>query len=70
MLNPDAVCRKCHQEIYDRYKKTPMAMGSGLALDGLDDEELSAKNLVHGASGITYRIAVKGRATVPEVRSR
>ncbi len=60
MLNPDAVCRKCHQEIYDRYKKTPMAMGSGPALDGLDDEELSAKNLVHGASGVTYRIAVKG----------
>ena len=60
MANPDAVCRTCHQQIYDRYEKTPMAMGSGLALDGLDDAELSAKNLVHGASGVTYRVSVRG----------
>ena len=60
MANPDAVCRQCHQQIYDRYEKTPMAMGSGLALDGLDDEELTAKNLVHDASGVTYRVSVKG----------
>jgi predicted CXXCH cytochrome family protein len=60
MLNPDAVCRNCHQQIYDRYEKTPMAMGSGLAIDGLDDTELGAKNLVHSTSGVTYRVSVKG----------
>ena len=60
MENPDAVCRRCHQQIYDRYKKTPMALGSGLALDGLDDAELSAKDLVHGSSGVSYHIGVKG----------
>jgi len=59
MLNPDAVCRNCHRQIYDRFEKTPMAIGSGLALVGLDDQELSAKNLVHGASGVTYRVTVR-----------
>jgi predicted CXXCH cytochrome family protein len=59
MLHPDAVCRSCHQQIYDRFEKTPMAMGSGLALDGLDDEELSAKDLVHAASGVMYRVRVR-----------
>jgi predicted CXXCH cytochrome family protein len=60
MLHPDAVCRKCHEQIYDRYKKTPMAMGSGLALDGLDDMELHARNLMHDASAVTYRVTVRG----------
>ncbi len=60
MQNPDAVCRNCHREIYDRYEKTPMAMGSGLALDGLDDAELSAKDLIHAASRVTYRVKVRG----------
>ena len=60
MANPDAVCAKCHQQIYDRYEKTPMALGSGLALDGLNDEELSAKDLVHVASGVRYHVGVSG----------
>ena len=60
MDNPDAVCRTCHREIYDRYERTPMALGSGLALDGLDDAELGAKDLVHGASGVRYHVGVKG----------
>ena len=59
LTHPNAICRKCHQQIYDRYEKTPMAMGSGLALDGLDDEELDAKDLVHGASGVKYHVGVR-----------
>ena len=59
MANPDAVCRKCHQQIYDKYETTPMAMGSGLALDGLDDTELSAQDLTHEASGVRYHVGVR-----------
>jgi hypothetical protein len=32
---PDAPCRGCHQQIYDRYEQTPMARASGRAIDGL-----------------------------------
>ena len=54
---PDAVCRSCHAQIYDRYERTPMAKGSGVAIDGLDAAELTAKNLTHAASGVTYRVS-------------
>lgn len=30
----DAVCAKCHQQIFDSYLATPMANASGLAVDG------------------------------------
>jgi predicted CXXCH cytochrome family protein len=60
MANPDQVCRSCHEKIYDSYERTPMAMGSGVAVDGLDDRELSAKNLTHASSGVTYRVSVRG----------
>jgi predicted CXXCH cytochrome family protein len=60
---PDAACRGCHREIYDRYERTPMAMGSGVAVDGLDAAEVGAKDLVHGASGVRYHVGVRdGRA--------
>ncbi len=36
-----------------------MAQGSGLAAAGLDRSELSAKDLVHGPSGVTYHIDVR-----------
>jgi hypothetical protein len=32
--DPDAQCAACHRSIYERYKKTPMAEGSGRAADG------------------------------------
>lgn len=35
LSNPDAVCATCHQAIYDRYEKTQMARGSGLAINAL-----------------------------------
>ncbi len=63
LATPDAACRSCHREIYDRYERTPMAMGSGLALDGLDKAELAAKDLMHGPSGVRYHVGVRdGRA--------
>ena len=33
--NPDAVCAKCHRQIYDKYQQTSMARGGGIATDGL-----------------------------------
>ena len=56
---PDLICRNCHQEIYDRYQQTPMAKGSGLAVDGLNATQLAAKDLVHRPSGVTYRVFLR-----------
>jgi len=48
---PDAACRGCHQQIYDRYEQTPMARASGRAIDGLREGRF-----VHGASGVRYQL--------------
>lgn len=56
---PDDACRTCHQEIYDRYEKTPMARGSGLAEDGLDAMELRARGFLHEPSGVRYSITLR-----------
>jgi tetratricopeptide (TPR) repeat protein len=70
LSHPDAVCRSCHQQIYDRYEQTPMAMGSGLAVNGLDPAQLTAKDLVHRPSGITYRVFLRdGQAYLAYNRS-
>jgi len=62
--DPNAVCAPCHQAIYERYRKTPMANASGLAVDGF----LPA-NFTHAASGISYRIAKQdGRVYLSFVR--
>jgi hypothetical protein len=56
--DPDAVCAKCHQEIYDGYKQTPMARASGFAADGLIPADFT-----HAASGVHYRVFLQnGRA--------
>ncbi len=56
--NPDAVCASCHQDIYTRYERTPMARASGPAIDGLLAGEFS-----HAASGIRYTLSLgEGRA--------
>jgi Flp pilus assembly protein TadD len=47
----DAICRNCHEQIYDRYQQTPMAHASGAAIDGL----LPGK-FVHKASGVSYKL--------------
>jgi len=50
-LDPNAVCASCHQEIYERYKTTPMANASGLAADGF-----LPGGFMHAASGVSYRM--------------
>ncbi len=53
----DQVCAPCHLEIYERYRKTPMANASGPAADGFRKGELQ-----HQASGVSYQILQeKGR---------
>lgn len=47
----DAACGACHREIYERYRKTPMANASGPAADGLIDADF-----VHQPSGVHYRV--------------
>jgi predicted CXXCH cytochrome family protein len=56
--DPDQACARCHQKIFDSYKKTPMAQASGLAADGLLPGEFT-----HAASGVRYRLFLRdGRA--------
>jgi hypothetical protein len=49
----DAVCAKCHEEIFRRYLATPMANASGLAVDGLE-----AGSFAHEPSGVEYRMFI------------
>ncbi len=51
LANPDAVCAGCHQAIYDRYERTPMARGSGVAADAFQPGTMH-----HAASNIDYRV--------------
>jgi hypothetical protein len=63
--NPDVVCASCHRAIYDRYERTPMARGSGVATDALQ-----AGSMHHGASGIDYRVFLRdGSAWMSFARS-
>jgi predicted CXXCH cytochrome family protein len=56
--DPDAACAKCHRQIYDRYKQTPMARASGAAIDGLIPGDFT-----HLASGIHYRLFLQDGRT-------
>ena len=49
--DPDAVCAKCHRQIYDEWKRTPMAHASGAAADGFIPADFT-----HAASGVHYRM--------------
>jgi hypothetical protein len=49
--DPNAACAPCHRNIYDRYRATPMANGSGPAADGFIPGDF-----VHSASGVHYRV--------------
>jgi predicted CXXCH cytochrome family protein len=51
LSNPDAVCASCHQAIYERYEKTSMARGSGLAAEGM-----IPGGFHHAASGVDYKV--------------
>jgi predicted CXXCH cytochrome family protein len=53
--DPDAVCASCHREIYERYRKTPMANASGPAADGFIPADFT-----HNASQVHYRVEDEG----------
>jgi predicted CXXCH cytochrome family protein len=50
--DPNTACARCHREIYERYRTTPMAHASGPAADGF-----IPANLIHIPSGIHYRVS-------------
>ncbi len=52
--DPDLACAQCHQAIFDRYRKTPMANASGPALDGL-----LTGGFTHPQSGVEYKVFVR-----------
>ena len=57
---PDVACRRCHEAIYDSYQRTPMARGSGVAVDNPAAIPASSESgFVHVPSGITYAIVVQ-----------
>lgn len=63
--DPDAACAKCHRQVYESYKSTPMARASGVATDGLIPGDFA-----HTASGIHYRLFLQdGRAWLSYQRS-
>ena len=49
--DPDAACAPCHRDIYERYRKTPMAHASGPAIEGVIPADFR-----HAASGVHYRV--------------
>ena len=49
--DPNTACALCHREIYERYRKAPMANASGPAIDGLIPADFT-----HAASGVHYRV--------------
>ncbi|WP_433975352.1 tetratricopeptide repeat protein [Tunturiibacter lichenicola] len=64
--NPDAVCAGCHQNIYEKYERTPMAKGSGTAFSGLLEG-----GFLHAASGVRYSVFLRdGKAWMSYARDR
>lgn len=53
--NPDEICETCHKDIYERYERTPMARGSGLAINGFIEG-----GFLHAPSGIRYKVFLRG----------
>jgi len=53
----DAICSKCHQDIFRKYLGTPMANASGLASD-----RIFTGRFEHAPSGIDYRVSNKERS--------
>jgi tetratricopeptide (TPR) repeat protein len=63
--NPDAICMGCHREIYEKYEGTPMARGSGPAVEGL-----LHGGFLHAASGIRYEVFLRdGKAWMSYTRN-
>jgi predicted CXXCH cytochrome family protein len=51
LQNPDATCAECHQQIYERFRTTAKARGSGDAL-----QALLPGTFHHDPSNISYRV--------------
>lgn len=49
--DPDAVCATCHRQIYESWKRTPMANASGPAAHGFIPADFT-----HAPSGVHYRM--------------
>ena len=49
--DPDARCASCHKQIYESWKRTPMANASGPAAQGFIPADFT-----HAASGVHYRM--------------
>jgi tetratricopeptide (TPR) repeat protein len=49
--DPDTACAQCHQQIYDSWKRTPMARASGPAAEGFIPADFT-----HAPSGVHYRV--------------
>jgi tetratricopeptide (TPR) repeat protein len=47
----DAICAPCHQQIYDSWRRTPMAHASGPAAEGFIPADFT-----HAISGVHYRV--------------
>lgn len=56
-VDPNASCAPCHRAVYERYRNTPMANASGLAIDGVIPADFR-----HAASGVHYRVFAEGGA--------
>jgi Flp pilus assembly protein TadD len=57
--NPDAVCARCHQAIYDRYEQTTMARASGPVQEGL-----LQGGFTHQPSGVEYKVFLRGNEAI------
>ena len=55
--SPDAVCASCHQAIYDKYERSAMARGSGIATSGL-----LPGSFHHSPSDVDYRVFLRDGA--------
>jgi hypothetical protein len=68
--DPSAACAPCHEAIYERYRKTPMANASGPAANGLTPADFR-----HAASATLDRLLLfapdneRARAMSVEIRS-
>ncbi len=51
--NPDAACARCHQQIFESWERTPMALASGPAVQGFIPADFT-----HAASGVHYRVTL------------
>ncbi len=57
LADPDQACARCHSAIYNSYRQTSMARGSGIATDALE-----TGTFTHTPSGVTYRIFLREAA--------